>query len=374
MTPVRPLSGAFVRALALSLLATPLFAERAERPVERRFGPEIRSVEIENLAGRVEIRQAAAGRVAATVFAEPSAGKSGGEWTQAVEIEIEERGDRLLVRANYPLEDHRRYHYPGLFENETVEPEWLSSWLDFGSSTVEYQGRRVRVTGKPSSGTPTLWSDFVLELPAGIDVQVRNLVGDIRSTGVAGEQRLDGGAGTIEVSGGRGILEADTGSGDVIVAEHEGDVSADTGSGDVRLTGVRGESIDADTGSGDVRLERCTGAVNASTGSGDVIGRELLLGRRLRADTGSGDVKLSGDFAAVRDLIIDTGSGDVSLVLSGTPSVQLTVSTGSGDIDVDVAAMRVRRSRDEFVADLGAAEGDASIDTGSGDVTVREGR
>ena len=374
MTRLRSFRGSLAPALFVALLSGPLLAAPAERPVEKSFGSEIRTIEIENLVGRVEIRQAASGRVAATVRAEASAGKTGGEWTQAVDVEFEQRGDRLVVKAIYPLDQHRRYHYPALNDDETFEPEWLASFIDAGSTSSDYQGRRVKVVRHAGSDTPTLWADFALEVPAGVAVRVKNLVGNIRSTGVSGDQRLDSGSGTIDSTGGRGALSADTGSGDIVVADHEGDIVADTGSGDVRLTEVRAESIEADTGSGDVRMERVSGAINASTGSGDVIGRELTVGRRLRADTGSGDVRLGGDFAAVRDLMIDTGSGDVALTLSAIPSVQLVVSTGSGDVDVDVSAMRIRRSKDEFVADLGSAEGSASIDTGSGDVTVREGR
>ena len=362
--------------LLLSACAAPLLAAPAERSVERAIGSDVRAIELENLAGRVEIRRAAAGsgRIAAVVHGDDSAGKTGRQWADALEVEVEQRGVRLIVKAYYPLNDHRRYHYPELGKKARIEPSWLEAWVGDWNTSAEYQGQRVKVSGRASSSAPTLWADFTLEVPEGVSVSVKNLVGHIGSTGVAGGQILDSSSGDIDVSGARGELDADTGSGDVYVADHEGDVVADTGSGDVELSGVRASQISADTGSGDVRLERCAGAIQANTGSGDIVGRELVVGRRLEADTGSGDVKLSGDFAAVREMTIDTGSGDVSLVLAAIPSVQLVVSTGSGDIDVDVAAMRVRRSRDEFVADLAGAEGVATIDTGSGDVVVREGR
>ena len=362
--------------LVFSACAAPLLAAPAERPVERAFGAEVRAVELENLAGRVEIRRAAAGagRLTAVVHGDDSAGKTGRQWADTLEVEVEQRGARLIVKAYYPLDDHRRYHYPELGKKTRIEPSWLEDWIGDWNTSAEYQGRRVKISGHASSGAPTLWADFTLEVPEGVSVNVKNLVGHISSTGVAGSQVLDSSSGDIDVSSARGDLDADTGSGDVVVTDHEGDLTADTGSGDVELAGVRASHISADTGSGDVRLERCAGAIQANTGSGNIVGRELVVGRRLEADTGSGDVKLSGDFAAVRDMTIDTGSGDVSLVFVAVPSVQLVVSTGSGDIDVDVAAMRVRRSRDEFVADLAGAEGTATIDTGSGDVVVSEGR
>jgi hypothetical protein len=58
------------------------------------------------------------------------------------------------------------------------------------------------------------------------------------------------------------------------------------------------------------------------------------------------------------------------LALTAAPSLRLAVSTGSGDIEVDVPDMHVRRTKGEFLADLGHAEGNGRIDTGSGDVRV----
>jgi hypothetical protein len=374
MIAAHPLRGLAAPALFAALLASPALADRAERPLERRFGPEIRSVELENLAGRVEIRRAEGGRIAARIQAEASAGEPAAHWLRAVDVAIEPRGDRLVVRAVYPIDDHRKYHYPGLGADAVIEPGWLSLLFDVGSSTVDDQGRRVRLVGRPSAGAPTVWVDFTLELPEGVAVAVRNAVGRIDSRELLGDQRLESGAGDIAVAGGRGAVAVETGSGDVAVERHEGDLVAETGSGDVEIADLRAAAIDAETGSGDVRIERSSGSIRLSTGSGDIVGRWLDPGRRLRASTGSGDVKLAGDLSAVRDLEIDTGSGDVALTLTGVPSVQLVVSTGSGDIDVDVSSMRIRKRRDEFVADLGTAEGSASIGTGSGDVVVREGR
>ncbi len=361
--------------VASALLLVQVTAAAAlERPVERPIGAGIRTVELENLVGKVEIVAASSGRVVATVHADASSGEDAARLAESLQVEIVERGDRLVLRAIYPLDSSRSFHYPGLQGDVDLEPSWLFDWFDVSGTHVKYQDRRVRITSRPGSSSPTLWVDFRLELAGEVDLTVKNMVGAIDVVGVSGDVTLDSASGAISVTRGRGKLIADTGSGDVTVSDFDGDVSADTGSGNITLTGVRGEEVSADTGSGDVELESCRGSIYANTGSGDVSGRNLTVGRKLHADTGSGDVRLAGDFAAVRDLVIDTGSGDVGLTLSAAPSVELRISTGSGEIDVDVAAMRVRRDRDEFLADLGTAEGDASIDTGSGDVRIREGK
>jgi hypothetical protein len=369
--PLRKTWAAF--ALAVLSLAVPAAAARVERNVDRSFdAAAVRHVELENLVGEMTVRgvDGAEIRVHGTVFAEDSAGKSGAQLADALEVEFEQHGERLVVRAIYPTADHRRYHYPRREELDDDLP-WFLEWLENFSSTVRYQVREVRVSGSPSGSAATLYADFRLELPAGVAVTAKNAVGGIRAEGVQADQTLDTSSGPIFAKRGSGTLVADTGSGDVVIEQHTGDALADTGSGDVVFRSVRGGKLSADTGSGDVELVDCAGAVDADTGSGDVIASGLVAGASFRADTGSGDVRANGDFTAVRKLVIDTGSGDVILRLSAAPSLRLTVSTGSGDVDVDLPDMHVRRSKGEFVADLGSAEGDGSIDTGSGDVSVR---
>ena len=369
-THIRSLSPRLLAAALLALaVAAPALAE--ERTTEKSFAASsLDAVELENLAGRVELVAASGSelRIEATVHGEASAGIGASEMLGTLGLDFDQSGRRLVVRALYPVDRFRRYHYPG--SRSGADDSWLASWLGGSSSTVKYQKRDVKVVSSSASDAATLWADFRIEVPAGIDVKVKNSVGQITSDGVSGNQSLDTASGDIEVGSSAGSLLADTGSGDVTVTDHEGDVSVDTGSGDVSLVEVRAARLAVDTGSGDVSLVDCSGALDADTGSGTIRGRGLVLGDRLRADTGSGDIRLAGDFGAVRDLVIDTGSGDVVLDVSDAPSVRLRVSTGSGDIEVDLPDMHVRQWKGDFVADVGAAEGSAVVDTGSGDVRI----
>jgi DUF4097 and DUF4098 domain-containing protein YvlB len=367
-------SGRVAACLVTLLAAAPAAFAAETRAVERSFpAGTVRTLELENLAGRVTlVASTGALRVSGQISAEASAGKSAAALADSLQVEFVPTGDRLVVRANYPLGDHRRYHYPGSSDGRHDSGgSWLLGWLgDFGSN-VRYQNREVRVVASPAGNAATLWADFRLELPPGVAVKVRNSVGTIESTAVGGDQVLDAASGDIAATGGRGKLLADTGSGDVAVRDHDGDVTVDTGSGDVTLEQVDGAQIAADTGSGNVSLLDCRGALLVDTGSGDIRGRGLTLAARLHADTGSGDVRLAGDFSAVTDLKIDTGSGDVVLDVRGAPSVHLRVSTGSGDIEVDLPDMRVRQVKGDFIADVAGARGQAQIDTGSGNVRIQ---
>jgi DUF4097 and DUF4098 domain-containing protein YvlB len=358
-------------ALVALAAAAPAAAARHEIPVQKSL-PAPREMTLENLAGAVVVTGGSGElRVSATIHAEASTDARARALAESLEVEFDQRGDRLHVRALYPLGEHRRFCYPPSARGDDGDRvPWPLSWLVQGGSNVEYRGKRVSVTSSCSDAAPALWTDFRIEMPAGVAVTVKNAVGTIDSTGVAGDQVLDTASGDVRAERGRGKIMVDTGSGNVAITDHEGEVFADTGSGDITIERARGERIAADTGSGNVDLIDVAGSIDADTGSGDVTGRDLELGATVSADTGSGNVRLAGDFAAVRDLRIDTGSGDVTLEVAAAPSMRLTVSTGSGDIDVDLPATRIRKSRGDFVADVGSAEGTGIIDTGSGNVRV----
>jgi hypothetical protein len=362
-------------ALGVLALAAPALPATGSQDIDRHFDSQgIRTVELENLAGEV-VLVAADGpsiRVGAHVAAEDSAGETADSLAAALSVDMQTSGDKLVVKAVYPVDRFDHYRYPGNRSGSDAEDHWLLSWLGGSNSEVQYQNRRIRVSSSGSGAA--LWADFRLEIPAGVAVTVKNSVGRVVSTGVRADQRLDTASGDIDVRDSSGSLSLDTGSGDVTVRQHDGAVDADTGSGDVVFEGVKGDKIAADTGSGNVNLLDCSGALDADTGSGDVRGRGLVLGPRVHIDTGSGDVRLAGDFGSVNDLYIDTGSGDVVLDVAKAPSVHLVVSTGSGDIDVDLPDMRVRRYKRDFIADVGSAEGKATVDTGSGDVTIHGAR
>jgi len=329
------------------------------------------TVELENLAGEIHLEGGASQvEIEATIH---SVGDRQYQLAESLDIEFDQQGDRLTVRAHYPVDRYDEYYYP---------------MLGWGSRTsVRYEGEKVSVRGRQGDAAG-LWVDFHLKLPRGVSVKVRNAAGEIVSTQVAGDLDLDAGSGKVTATDGAGRLKADTGSGDIVVRRQngrllldtgsgdivveggQGSLHADTGSGDVELTDFEGTTIEADTGSGDVRLERVRGAVDADTGSGGVTGRELIIIGRLAADTGSGSVDLEGDFLAMTDLDIDTGSGSVRLE-GRLPGANLDIDTNSGDIRVEGANLKIRqRDRDSLVGTLDGGGTRFRIDSGSGDVTI----
>ncbi|NHA13839.1 DUF4097 family beta strand repeat-containing protein [Thioalkalivibrio sp. XN279] len=340
-------------------------AAAAERVVELEI--DAPALQVTNLAGSVRIVPGAGAVVLrATVKADDAA------IADAVRLEQGRRGDTASVSVRLP---------DGLDEVRYEDEQFRR--LDV---RLEYEGERIRVR---SNGGETLRVDLELQLPEGTQLELRQGVGDIGVAGVDADLNLslnyghlraaDGQgvlvamtrAGDIEVKSQRGQLDARSGSGDVDVENVLGTTRARTGSGDVSLRGVDGE-MQVETGSGDLELADVIGSLRARTGSGDVEIRGLGAGPKLDIATGSGDVAAAGDLGALRDVTVRTGSGDVALASSAPLSLKVSLATGSGSIKVDVPVMgNVESGRRSFKATIGAGEGEARINTGSGDISIK---
>jgi hypothetical protein len=305
---------------------------------------------IENLAGtmKVTVGDTAAVEVVATVHAENA--------TLADAVVLKQvRGKEGVptLRLIYPLSGWRAIRYPGAG----------------GSSTVEYDGHKVRV--RRDSGDE-VWADVVVRVPRKeIDGTFRNLVGSLDAEGLQGTVLLDAASGDIAARDVSGRVTGDTGSGEVDVVGAKGSFTCDTGSGDCLVADFDGEQLKCDTGSGDVRIRGARAArIVADTGSGDVrvTGADV---EDFRGDTGSGRIELENAGSRLRRIWADTGSGSVVLRLPADVSFDLRTDIGSGDIVSRFKDAEAVVHRREVV---GYRRGDGGVridvDTGSGDVVV----
>ena len=367
----------------------PLPEHSSERPISRSFSAgEGMVIELENLAGRITLAGAAAGDQISIEGVVRAGADSEGEadaLADSIEWAFDESNRRLVISVVYPVDEHDVYFFPG--EDVT---EGIAHLFGGSKSTMKYQGQRVTVVNRPTSGSVMLSADITLTLPAGVNAEVENGVGRIEVEGVHGGLILSNKSGDISVASGAGELELGTLSGDILVTEHAGNVGADTGSGNIEIAGVQGDvwadtgsgdvivsdmegtSLTADTGSGNIELDGVSASVLADTGSGDVSGSDMFFGSRLVCDTGSGDVDMSGDLSRVEEVVLATGSGDIDLELLATiPAIYLRINTSTGSIDVDLPDLEIIRSeRRHMEARVGEAGAKAKIKTGSGNVRV----
>lgn len=355
--------------LATLLLAGNVASADATRTLKAELSADAsRPFRVENLAGRMVVRQGAGSRVVVTATVHGEDQKTA-ELMRLEEVRDSKTGHPTL-RMQYPLNDYTTYRYGGDRRNGS-EAGFFERMFS-GNSSVTYDGKRVSVSA--GRGLP-LYADLVVEIPRGASGTFRNVVGRIEGSQVEGALRFDTGSGDIALRDFAGDVVADTGSGDVNAESGKGSFKCDTGSGDCALRGFRGERISLDTGSGDIHVTDSTAAfVKADTGSGDVF-LEVEDSEEIAADTGSGDVSVDAGGPKLSRIKADTGSGDVSVKLPRSAGFELMADTGSGDVASDfddaTAIMERRKVKGYRRGDLKVK---IDVDTGSGDVSVGPGR
>ena len=357
----------FVLAVVLLAAAAPAVAAEATRTLKGSISPGSgESWAVENLAGRMSITAGSGSSVTATVTVH------GGSEELADLIKVEqvvgEKG-RMTLRVVYPLDKHTTYRYSDHGKSGTQ-----SFWgmFDNGSSTVEYAGRRVKVSGKDGV---LLYADIDVQVPARLGKGLlRNYVGRMDAKGLEGDLKFDTASGDMDLKNLKGDIDADTGSGDVHIADVTGSLDLDTGSGDITVEGFEGDLLKGDVGSGDISIRSGKiGKVDLDTGSGDVSLTAADI-TELKADTGSGDVRFDFNGGALTRAVLSTGSGDVTLRLGPDAQFEATFDAGSGDLTNRFAdAVPIVHGREVVGYKRGDGRAKIDVETGSGDFLIEPG-
>jgi len=344
-----------VRCLAasLALLAAPLAALHAQQP--ERFELTGTSVKLYNLIGTLQVEAAPGGTASAEVTRQ---GGDGGKLT------VEHTPGSL--RVVYPGD---RFVYPALGGDYETTLRLDSDGTFNGESYGGGRGRKVTISSRGSG--LAAWANVRVLIPAGGHAELNLGVGKVTVTNVNGTIKVLTASGDIAATGTAGTLSLDTGSGDVTLTGHHGPLSVDTGSGDITLGSITTDDLSLNTGSGDVRVDGLTASrLSVDTGSGDVVVSGAAV-RVLAIDTGSGDIRL-GLTTDIDDLTVESGSGDVELAAPKSLGAMVKIETSSGDITSAFPLQVTRTGRDGLSGTLGDGKGRLSIDTASGDVTLRQ--
>jgi hypothetical protein len=386
-TPRRATRPLLLAALAL-LAALPALAAERTRTFTESF-PTGSRVRLANLAGEVEIVPGSGGAIEVEVRVHAE-GRNDAETERLLAgmrfVDASDRDGRPEKALAYPVDDYDGFYYPRLLGRDPGFLERLFAGLS--QTQTRYRGERVAVYG--GRGTPVLYADLTVRLPADADLVLRNLVGEVTGGKLAGRLRVDTGSGDVRIAAFAGDLEVDTGSGEVELGSVEGSLLADTGSGGIQVANLVGSGV-LDTGSGRVRVEKVdsdrleidtgsggisvangrVGTLLADTGSGGIDVRRVEI-ERFVGDTGSGGVTLESSLLGAREVTIDTGSGSVDILASRDASFDLHAERGSGGLYVGYDDATLEKQGKELV---GARRGDGAtvirVDTGSGSVEIR---
>lgn len=252
-------------------------------------------LQVDSFAGAIEAEAGPDGQIEIVAI---KSGPSGADLTR-IQVEIEERGDVVVVRTSRPAGgSNLNVHF------ELRAPADTGLDLQTGAGDVDVQG-------------------FV----AGAAVETGS--GSIAARGLMGNVGLRSGSGSVDAQDVEGQLTIDSGSGSLTVQGMDGDLAAHTGSGGIKITGANG-NVRLDTGSGTVEYQGVpSGECRFETGTGSLVLRlPAELDFRIQADTGSGsiDVQFEVEGRVSRQHVEGVvGTGQEATIIA---------STGSGGIDV----------------------------------------
>ncbi len=221
-------------ACAVNVESAPPLPYEADRRLERslEIAPGT-NVRIENLAGslRMEPADGSILEVEAVVHAGGQQQDEADALAERIQLVLEESSGARVLRSAFPVDDDSEFYFP-----RDGESRFFFGMFDTSSTRLEYMGRRVRVSGRRSGRSASVWVDLLVRVPIGTRLEVLNAVGRAESASVSGEVRLEVHMGSIRWRDGEGTVALDTGSGSITVEGHRGEVVADTGSGRVEMS------------------------------------------------------------------------------------------------------------------------------------------
>jgi hypothetical protein len=145
------------------------------------------------------------------------------------------------------------------------------------------------------------------------------------------------------------------------------DIDLDVGA--IRCAGMNGGTITNDVG--DITVEAATGDIQLATATGSVSVGDYTGGTfSLRTDVGNAGIHISG--SGTLDGSIQTDAGAISCEISKDRSTSAQLKTGVGDISITGITDFTKSGFISMEAsfDLGAADGNLTMETGPGGIEV----
>lgn len=203
-------------------------------------------------------------------------GRGSAEALDRVEIRIEERGGRVVVKPRY----RRRSFLQSVF------------------------GGRTRVA-----------VDFTVTVPRHAGVTIDSVAGDVTVEGVNGETRVEVVSGDVRLASLSRLVHVETVSGDLHLSDVSSDeaLSAEMVSGRLRAEAVRAPRIEVESVSGAVALH-------------------AVESRRVEVETISGSVTFDGAFADDGRYEFESHSGDVHLSVPEGSGFEIEAESFSGEL------------------------------------------
>lgn len=195
-----------------------------------------------------------------------------------------------------------------------------------------------------------LEEDLELQVPEGVNLDVRVESGDFRSKETRGSLRLE------------------TKSGDADVSDLTGNVEIMSYAGDVEVKNADASLIEIENKSGDITLAVSKGNFMIRSSSGDVTCKEVS-GNTLSVETVSGDIDMDVS-DAFNALNVRTVSGDVLIDLPSNVNCRASLSSLNGTVSSRIDLNDEKETEQRITGVIGAGDGTLDASAVSGDVRL----
>ncbi|MDL5501781.1 MAG: DUF4097 family beta strand repeat-containing protein [Candidatus Methanoperedens sp.] len=215
---------------------------------------------------------------------------------------------------------------------------------------ISYGGVVLRVGASGRRG-PAHAVDYIITVPAAMDLNLSGNYGDISVEGSTGRIVVETVQGGVTVKGGRSLVTLHSVEGDVAASGVVGRLEINSTNGEATVDDVEGE-VYVEGVNGDVTLSGIrSDNVNATTVNGDVIYR--------------GTVRDDGQYR------LSTHNGDISVSVPGTTNATVTVSTFSGDFESDFpVTLTGARQGKRFTFTLGSGRATMELESFQGSIRL----
>lgn len=274
-----------IRLLGLCLVLGVSGAQAKKEVHERVKAPSDGEVEIENIAGSIQVEGWSQKAVEVT-----------GSIGDDLELIVENKGDRTVVLVKYPERRDTRHQHAEISVRVPVASE---VYIEAVSADVEGHSLSGPVSVETVSGS--------------VEMDIQSKDADIESV-----------SGDIELRATKAEIQVEAVTGDVEIHLQEGNVDAETVSGDVQVIAGKLQGGDVQSVSGDI-------AFNVS----------LAGGCRLDIESHSGDIDLGLPSDSSVEIDLEAYSGDLHNRLGadqvgGDGRRELDLRMGSGDGRVEI--------------------------------------
>ena len=319
-------------------------AQRVER-VEL-HGP---AVAIYNLAGSVRVDGGAVDRVVVEVI-------RGGQDARRLVLDTGMIRGRMTLRVRYPS-DRLTYADGGWTGNTTVEVDRDGTFADdmsdrnggdasgvrdtIGPTDRRVAPRRVEITSRArGTGVPLdAYADLHVIVPRGIALSVQQGVGSVTVESVEGTLAVSVRAARVRASHVRGALTLDSDAGDSDVADLTGDLTVASDTGSLTTHDVRGGAMRLTLDVGRLRASGIDVTELTATVRAGSVRFSTTRATRLRLQTDHAPSEISL-LVAPGDASIEAGSGRVTLALPTNTGSIVDIETRTGKIASDFTVAR----------------------------------